>query len=82
MQNQMMLFQNQPDHRRLRMPASGAFTPRMAERYRPYIDETVHHLLDQVQGEKKMEVISDFAFPLASYVIANIIGVPAEDRSN
>lgn len=79
-QNQMMLFQNQPDHRRLRMPASGAFTPRMAERYRPYIDETVHHLLDQVQGEKKMEVISDFAFPLASYVIANIIGVPAEDR--
>ncbi|MCY7806753.1 cytochrome P450 [Bacillus spizizenii] len=79
-QNQMMLFQNQSDHRRLRMPASGAFTPRMAERYRPYIDETVHHLLDQVQGEKKMEVISDFAFPLASYVIANIIGVPAEDR--
>ncbi|MCI3985276.1 cytochrome P450 [Bacillus vallismortis] len=79
-QRQMMLFQNQPDHRRLRTLASGAFTPRMAESYRPYIDETVHHLLDQVQGEKKMEVISDFAFPLASYVIANMIGVPAEDR--
>lgn len=27
-----------------------------------------------------MEVISDFAFPLASFVIANIIGVPEEDR--
>ncbi|CAN2255305.1 cytochrome P450 [Bacillus vallismortis] len=79
-QRQMMLFQNQPDHRRLRTLASGAFTPRMTESYRPYIDETVHHLLDQVQGEKKMEVISDFAFPLASYVIANMIGVPAEDR--
>lgn len=26
-----------------------------------------------------MEVISDFAFPLASFVIANIIGVPEED---
>ncbi|WP_420976796.1 cytochrome P450 [Bacillus vallismortis] len=79
-QRQMMLFQNQPDHRRLRTLASGAFTPRMAACYRPYIDETVHHLLDQVQGEKKMEVISDFAFPLASYIIANMIGVPAEDR--
>nr|WP_087992864.1 cytochrome P450 [Bacillus subtilis] len=79
-QNQMMLFQNQPDHRRLRTMASGAFTPRMSACYRPYIDETVHYLLDQVQGEKKMEVISDFAFPLASYVIANMIGVPAEDR--
>ncbi|MFL6976109.1 cytochrome P450 [Bacillus inaquosorum] len=79
-QSQMMLFQNQPDHRRLRTLASGAFTPRMAECYRQYIDETVHHLLDRVQGEKKMEVISDFAFPLASFVIANIIGVPEEDR--
>ncbi|NTU24662.1 cytochrome P450 [Bacillus tequilensis] len=79
-QNQMMLFQNQPDHRRLRTLASGAFTPRTTESYQPYIIETVHHLLDQVQGEKKMEVISDFAFPLASYVIANIIGVPEEDR--
>ncbi|WP_426983367.1 cytochrome P450 [Bacillus cabrialesii] len=79
-QNRMMLFQNQPDHRRLRTMASGAFTPRMAECYRSYIDETVRLLLDQVQGEKKMEVISDFAFPLASFVIANIIGVPEEDR--
>ncbi|RJS56354.1 cytochrome P450 [Bacillus subtilis] len=79
-QNRMMLFQNQPDHRRLRTMASGAFTPRMAECYRSYIDETVRRLLDQVQGEKKMEVISDFAFPLASFVIANIIGVPEEDR--
>ncbi|MDO8226306.1 cytochrome P450 [Bacillus cabrialesii] len=79
-QNRMMLFQNQPDHRRLRTMASGAFTPRMAECYRSYIDETVRRLLDQVQGEKKMEVISDFAFPLASFVIANMIGVPEEDR--
>lgn len=80
LQKQMMLFQNQPDHRRLRTMASGAFTPRMTECYRSYIEETVHRLLDQVQGKKKMEVISDFAFPLASFVIANIIGVPEEDR--
>ncbi len=51
-QNQMMLFQNQPDHRRLRTLASGAFTPRTTECYRPYIIEAVHQLLDQVQGEK------------------------------
>lgn len=79
-QKQMMLFQNQPDHRRLRLPVSGVFTPRMTECYRPFINETVHHLLDQVQGEKKMELISDFAFPLASCIIAKIIGVPAEER--
>ncbi|WP_336183370.1 cytochrome P450 [Bacillus sp. 205(2023)] len=79
-QKQMMLFQNQSDHRRLRMPVSGVFTPRMTEGYRPFINETVHHLLDQVQGKKKMELISDFAFPLASSIIAKIIGVPAEGR--
>ncbi|MGM0874696.1 MAG: cytochrome P450 [Bacillota bacterium] len=79
-QNDMMLFKNQPDHKRLRMLVSKVFTPRMVEDYRPYIKETVNELLDQVQEKKRMDVVSDFAFPLASLVIAKIIGVPAEER--
>jgi pimeloyl-[acyl-carrier protein] synthase len=79
-QNDMMLFKNQPDHKRLRLLVSKVFTPRMVEDYRPYIKETVNELLDQVQENKRMDVVSDFAFPLASLVIAKIIGVPAEER--
>lgn len=78
-QNNMMVFKNQPDHKRLRFLVSNVFTPRMVERHRPDIQETVNHLLQQVTHQKSMDVISDFAFPLASLVIAKIVGVPKED---
>src|SRR6476620_6550314 len=79
-QNDMMLFKNQPDHKRLRFLVSNVFTPKMVEHLRPYIQETVNNLLQQVQNKKSMDVISDFAFPLASLIIAKILGVPGEDR--
>jgi pimeloyl-[acyl-carrier protein] synthase len=79
-QNDMMLFKNQPDHKRLRFLVSNVFTPRMVEHLRPYIQETVNDLLQQFQNKKSMDVVSDLAFPLASLIIAKIIGVPEEER--
>ncbi|MBI0577910.1 cytochrome P450 [Neobacillus cucumis] len=79
-QNNMMLFKNQPDHKRLRFLVSNEFTPGMAEQLRPYMQETVNDLLQQVQNQKSMDVISDFAFPLASLIIAKILGVPVDER--
>ncbi|MEC0694008.1 cytochrome P450 [Bacillus atrophaeus] len=77
MQHHMMLFKNQPDHKRLRMLVSRAFTPTFVESYRPYINETVNALLNEVQYKRTMDVVSDFAFPLASLIIAKMLGVPA-----
>ncbi|MGZ4160234.1 MAG: cytochrome P450 [Neobacillus sp.] len=79
-QNDMMVFKNQPDHKRLRFLVSNVFTPRMVEHLRPYIQETVNDLLSQFQNKKTMDVVSDLAFPLASLIIAKIIGVPEEER--
>ncbi|WP_141432688.1 cytochrome P450 [Bacillus sp. 03113] len=79
-QNDMMLYKNQPDHKRLRFLVSNVFTPRMVEQLRPYIQETVNDLLQQVQTKKTMDVVSDFAFPLASLIIAKMLGVPQEER--
>ena len=79
-QNDMMLFKNQPDHKRLRLLVSQVFTPKMIESYRPFIKETANELLDHVQKQKSMDVVSDFAFPLASLVIAEILGIPSEER--
>lgn len=79
-QNDMMLFKNKEDHKRLRLLVSKAFTQKAIEYYRPYIEETVHHLLDEVSGRKTMDVVLDFAFPLASSVIAKILGIPEKDR--
>ncbi|TYR79209.1 cytochrome P450 [Priestia megaterium] len=79
-QNDMMLFKNQHDHKRLRMLVSKEFTPNVIEGYRPYIEKVANDLLNQVKHKKEMDVVADFAFPLASLIIAEILGVPAEER--
>lgn len=78
-QNDMMLFKNQQDHKRLRMLVSNVFSLNVVEDYRPYIEKTVHDLLNKVENKKRMEIVTDFAFPLASLIIAKILGVPSEE---
>jgi cytochrome P450 len=76
-----MLFQNPPDHTRLRGLVSKAFTPRMIEGLRPRIQQLVDELLDPVQSSGQMNFINDFARPLPAIVIAEMLGVPPEDRA-
>ncbi|OIK16159.1 cytochrome [Bacillus sp. MUM 116] len=79
-QSEMLLFKNQPDHKRLRFLVSNVFTPRMVDQLGPYIEKTVNDLLQSFQHNKNMDIVSDFAFPLASQIIAEILGVPQEDH--
>src|SRR5581483_5846499 len=75
-----MLSSDPPDHTRLRRLVSKVFTPRMIEQLRPRIQQITDELLDQVQAQGQMDLISDFAFPLPITVICEMLGVPAEDR--
>jgi cytochrome P450 len=75
-----MLFLDPPDHTRLRGLVSKAFTPRRVEALRPRIQQIVEELLGAVQHFGRMDVIRDLAFPLPSTVIAELLGVPPEDR--
>jgi pimeloyl-[acyl-carrier protein] synthase len=80
-QNQMMLFKNPPDHARLRMLVSHQFTSTSIDKYRPFIEKIAVNLLNNLKNKQKIDVISDFAFPFASLVIAKIIGIPDDDKS-
>ena len=75
-----MGFIDPPDHTRLRALVSNAFTPRMIRGLRPQIQAIVNDLLDRVQEAGEMDVIADFAFPLPAIVIAEMLGLPPEDR--
>jgi len=75
-----MLFLDPPDHTRLRGLVSKAFTPRRIEAMRPRIQAIVDELLDKVRGQRQMEVIEEFSYPLPAIVIAEMLGVPPEDR--
>lgn len=80
MQQKWMLLMNPPDHTRLRTLVTKAFTPRVVEGMRPYIQDLVDQLLDAVQTARTMDVIADLAYPLPAIVIAGMLGVPVEDR--
>jgi cytochrome P450 len=75
-----MLSSDPPDHTRLRRLVSKVFTPRMIEQWRLRIQHITDELLDQVQSQGQMDLISDFAFPLPITVICEMLGVPVEDR--
>ena len=81
MQYRTFLDLDPPDHTRLRGLVSKAFTPRAVRELGPRIQGLVYELLDAVAGKDRIDLISDFAFPLPVIVIAEMLGVPAQDRA-
>ena len=75
-----MIHMDAPDHTRLRSLVNKAFTPKAVNSMEEHIQHLVDGLLDAVQAEGRMEVISDLAYPLPVMVIAKMLGVPPEDR--
>ena len=75
-----MLDTDPPDHERLRALVSKAFTPRLVERMRGRVQGIAGALLDAFEGRGEMDLIDDYAFPLPVTVIAELLGVPTEDR--
>lgn len=75
-----MLFQNPPDHTRLRGLVSRAFTPRMIEQYRDRVQAITHQLLEAVRADGHMDLIAQFAYRLPVTLIAEMLGVPPEDH--
>ena len=75
-----MLDKDDPDHARLRRLAQAAFAPRQVERLEPKIEAISRELLARLEGRSRIELIADYALPLPAIVIAEMLGVPAEDR--
>ena len=75
-----MLDFDPPKHTRLRGLVSKAFTPRAIEKLEPRIHAVVHELLDDVAQRDRFDLIDAVAFPLPVIVIAEMLGVPPEDR--
>jgi len=75
-----MLTVDEPDHRRLRLLVSKAFTPRYIEGLRPRVQEIADELLDRVQAQGQMDFVEDYAFVLPINVISEMLGVPHADR--
>jgi cytochrome P450 len=75
-----MLDLDPPDHTRLRALVVKAFTPRLVELMRPRIEALTGRLLDAALTRGRMDLIRDYALPLPTTIIAEMLGIPAKDR--
>jgi cytochrome P450 len=75
-----MLDTDPPEHARLRGLVHTAFTPRLVENMRERIKRLTDELLDKIESQGRMDLIRDYALPLPTTIIAEMLGVPDRER--
>jgi cytochrome P450 len=74
-----MVFNDPPQHTRLRKLVGHAFTPRAIKRLETRIEDLVDELLDDLEGRTEIDLINEFSYLIPAVVIAELMGVPRED---
>lgn len=75
-----MLGREPPDHGRLRKLVSVAFTPRRIDELRGRVERVCEDLLSAPPSGRPFDLVAHYALPLPLTVIAELLGVPPEDR--
>jgi len=75
-----MLGTDGEEHLRLRGLVNKAFTPRIVRRLEPRMEEIAAELVDAALAAGEVDLVQALTYPLPVTVIAEIIGIPAEDR--
>ncbi|MFF1627672.1 cytochrome P450 [Streptomyces sp. NPDC058272] len=68
------------DHTRIRRQLAGEFTVRRMEQLRPTVQRVVNEHIDALGIRTQADLYADFALPIPSIVICELLGVPEEDR--
>ncbi len=76
----MMLFMDPPDHTRYRKLVNRGFTPRMIGGLETHVRELTARIVDDARAKGDCDFVVDVAAELPLEVIAELIGVPHEDR--
>ena len=77
-----LLNTDPPYHRKLRSIVDTLFVPIEISKLEPHIENIANELIDNIieKGNTTMDLVTDFAYPLPATVIAELLGVPSEDR--
>jgi cytochrome P450 len=77
---QWMIGLDPPQHTRVRRCFAKAFSPRLVQGLRPFIESSVASLLDRLADEGGGDFIAMVAEPLPFAVICHLLGIPESDR--
>ncbi|WP_322778112.1 cytochrome P450 [Frankia sp. Cas4] len=77
----LLLSMDGEEHARARRPFAKAFTLRMVERMRPWIEGLVSDLLDAIEQKgPPLDLVEQFTASLPVTVMSQLLGVPYADR--
>ena len=76
-----VLYNDPPEHDRLRRPLNRAFNPAAFERRRPEMEALAQNFLAKAERRRFMDIVSDYSEPLADYMICELLGLPHADRA-
>ena len=76
----LMLMIDPPEHTRYRKLVNRGFTPRMIKRLEPHLREMSVNILEAAIAKGDSDFVVDVAAELPLQAIAELIGVPQEDR--
>jgi cytochrome P450 len=79
-QGEQFIQHDRPEHLEMRRVMHSYFTPKQMEAWRPFVVSAVKELLDAAEAKGEMDVMRDLATPLPVLVIAQMMGVPPEER--
>jgi cholest-4-en-3-one 26-monooxygenase len=79
-QQMLMLNMDPPLHTRYRRLVNKGFTPRMVNQLHDRINAAADNIIDSVIEEGTADFVTDIAAELPLVVIAELLGVPHEDR--
>jgi cytochrome P450 len=80
--NNWIVFQDPPNHTRLRRLISKSFTPRTVAALEPEIEVLVNDLLNEAQKNESFDLVSQFSFHLPAAVICLLLGIPLEMKGD
>ena len=66
-------------HVRLRRLVAPAFSPRSADRLRPFMRDVINDLVDPIAAKGEAEIVADICEPYPIPIICELLGAPKED---
>ena len=69
-----------PEHSRVRRLISAGFTPRMIAELEAHVSRRADQIVNAAAARGTVEFVSEVAYQLPMHVIADIMGIPDEDR--
>jgi cytochrome P450 len=78
---ELLISQDPPIHTKLRKLINKGFTPRRVAQLEDRVRERVDRIVGALAGRNECDLVTDIALWLPLHVIADLVGVPEDDRA-